>query len=63
MEENKQLKQRLRMICELLDEGFDPDEPDVYQYDTQAVNQAHRIAAGGEAPRETKLSKGAGVST
>lgn len=44
------MKDRLRLIKEMLDQAFDPEAMD---YDTQGVNQAHRIAAGGEPPRHT----------
>lgn len=42
---------RVGIILDLLDGGFDAEN---LHYDTQAVNQAHRVAAGGEAPRRTK---------
>lgn len=44
-------QQRLTDINSLLDDGYQGDS-----YDMQAVNQAHRIASGGEAPKETKRS-------
>lgn len=42
--------ERLQLIAALLDEAFDPEAMD---YDVQGVNQAHRVAAGGEPPRRT----------
>ncbi|MDY6868828.1 MAG: hypothetical protein SVT56_13185 [Chloroflexota bacterium] len=41
---------RLQLIADMLDEAFDPEAMD---YDVQGVNQAHRVAAGGEPPRQT----------
>lgn len=43
---------RLSVINLLLCEGFDNQS-----YDLQAVNQAHRISAGGMLPKETTLEK------
>ncbi len=48
----REMEERMAMILRLLDEGFDPD---ALTYDMQAVNQAHRVAAGGMMPRETNL--------
>lgn len=42
--------ERLEEIRKLLDMGWDSVH---MEYDTQAVNQAHRVAAGGPPPRET----------
>lgn len=52
-EEIANLTACIATVCELLDEGFDADAPGGYLYDIQAVNQAHRVAAGGLPPRET----------
>lgn len=46
---NNELTARMAMIKNLLDDAFDDD-----RYDTQGVNQAHRVAFGRMLPRETK---------
>jgi hypothetical protein len=48
--------ERLALAAIMLDNGFDPHEPG---YDMQAINQAHRIAHGGELPRDTMLDDAA----
>ena len=54
------LKQRLDVILDLLDDAYNKMDRESHLqglplYDEQGVNQAHRVAAGGEPPRPTKL--------
>ncbi|NIX57646.1 MAG: hypothetical protein GWN14_17415 [candidate division Zixibacteria bacterium] len=46
--------ERLALIKELLDEAYSSID---MSYDTQVVNQAHRVAAGGNPPRATKSAR------
>lgn len=50
----RSMEERLAMILGLLNDGFDSEG---IEYDLQAVNQAHRIAAGGEMPRRVDILK------
>lgn len=47
-------EERPQLIADMLDEAFDPESMD---YDVQGVNQARRVAAGGELPRQTKTEQ------
>lgn len=49
--EGESLRQRLVISLRLLGDAWDPVE---MRYDVQGVNQAHRVLAGGDLPRETK---------
>ena len=52
----KAAEKRIADALALLDEGFyEEGLGRRFGYDLQAVNQAHRILAGGDPPRETKL--------
>lgn len=46
-------QERLDCIKLLLDDGYDPEN---LEYCLQAVNQAHRVAGGGDLPKITKLT-------
>lgn len=46
-----QLRSRLEQAATLLDDALDPE---CMEYDTQGVNQAHRVLRGGDPPRPTK---------
>ena len=48
----KEERERRDIAKRLLDEGWDAERLD---YDVQAVNQAHRVLAGGEAPRSAAI--------
>ena len=59
-DELKELQGRLACIKELLDEAYDDDPIEfgmsglTQLYDEQGVNQAYRVASGGELPKRVK---------
>lgn len=60
-DEEARLAGMVSTALKLLDQAWIDDDDSIVLYDTQGVNQAHRVLAGGREPRETKLEESESV--